>query len=111
MSSDFGKLPLADDVINAMAKWQSWLRYEKRAAKHTADSYQFDLSNLFNFLVQHRARQVNLTMLAGLTLGDWFRSLLKRQPVETYPTRAERRLVTPGSIRTGLRSVSVNRRA
>ena len=47
--TDFTNLPLADDVIDAVAKWQGWLKFEKRAAKHTIESYQFDLTNLFRF--------------------------------------------------------------
>jgi integrase/recombinase XerC len=68
-------LPLADDLMNAVTKWQAWLRFEKRAAKNTIVSYQFDLDNLFNFVRLHRARQVNLSLLAELSLGD-FRSWL-----------------------------------
>jgi integrase/recombinase XerC len=64
-------LPLADDLIAAVAKWQSWLRFEKRAAKNTVAAYQFDLYNLFDFVRLHRARQVSLSLLAELTLGDF----------------------------------------
>src|SRR5258708_3868294 len=69
--TDFTNLPLADDVIDTVAKWQGWLKFEKRAAKHTIESYQFDLTNLFRFLNKHRGKQVNLGMLAALTLGDF----------------------------------------
>ena len=65
------ELPLADDLINAVAKWQGWLRFEKRAAANTIDAYQFDLHNLFNFVRLHRGRQVHLALLSELTLGDF----------------------------------------
>lgn len=64
-------LPLADDVMNALAKWQGWLRFEKRAAANTVAAYQFDLGNLLQFVRLHRGRQVNLALLAELTLGDF----------------------------------------
>jgi len=47
MQMTINDLPLAEDVIDAVAKWQGWLRFEKRAAAHTIESYQFDLNNLF----------------------------------------------------------------
>jgi integrase/recombinase XerC len=81
VDKDFGKLPLADDVIDAVAKWQTWLRHEKRASAHTIASYQFDINNLFRFLNAHRGRQVNLAMLAALSLAD-FRSWLARNATE-----------------------------
>ncbi len=64
-------LPLAQDVIEAMERWQSWLRDEKRVASHTANSYAFDVRNLFHFLNTHRAGQISLKMLASLTLADF----------------------------------------
>jgi integrase/recombinase XerC len=64
-------LPLADDLINAVAKWQGWLRFEKRAAANTIEAYRFDLDNLFHFVNRHRGRQVNLALLAALTLSDF----------------------------------------
>jgi integrase/recombinase XerC len=89
---DVDTLPLADDVIDAVAKWQGWLRYEKRAAKHTIDSYQFDLNNLFRFLNKHRARQINLALLAGLALGD-FRSWLAHNAGENRQAASRARSV------------------
>lgn len=65
------ELPLADDVIDALARWQGWLKYEKRASAHTIASYKFDLDNLFQFLNRHRGRQIGLAMLGALNLGDF----------------------------------------
>jgi len=64
-------LPLADDLMNVVAKWNGWLRFEKRAAKNTIAAYQFDLDNLLHFVRLHRARQVNLALLAELSLADF----------------------------------------
>lgn len=82
-------LPLADDLIDAVSKWQGWLRFEKRAAKNTIAAYQFDLQNLFHFVRLHRARQVNLALLAELGLGD-FRAWLAHNAGEERqaPSRA-----------------------
>ncbi len=63
--------PVAADLLEAITKWQNWLRSEKRSSQHTLASYQFDLNNLFQFLNLHRSKQVNLTMLASLSLGDF----------------------------------------
>ncbi|MFY9287195.1 MAG: tyrosine recombinase XerC [Alphaproteobacteria bacterium] len=85
-------LPWADDVIDAVAKWQSWLRYEKRASAHTVESYQFDLHNLFAFLNKHRARQINLGMLSALSLSD-FRSWLANNAAEERQAASRARAV------------------
>ncbi len=85
-------LPWAEDVIDAVAKWQSWLRYEKRASAHTIDSYQFDIRNLFQFLNDHRGRQINLAMLSSLTLAD-FRSWLANNAAEDRQAASRARAV------------------
>src|SRR5262245_45741179 len=89
---DVDTLPLADDVINAVAKWQTWLRHEKRASANTITSYQFDLANLFKFLNTHRGRQVNLAMLSTLSLGD-FRGWLAKNAVEERQASSRARAV------------------
>jgi len=85
-------LPWADDVIDAVAKWQSWLRYEKRASSHTVESYEFDLHNLFQFLNQHRGKQISLTMLSSLSLGD-FRSWLANNAAKSRQASSRARAV------------------
>ena len=75
MTVDPSQLAIADDTLKAMVKWQDWLRHEKRVSHHTAESYQFDLHNLFKFLNHHQGKQINLASLAALTLAD-FRSWL-----------------------------------
>lgn len=91
-SSELADLPWADDVIEAVAQWQSWLRYEKRASAHTVASYQFDLSNLFKFLNQHYARQINLVTLSSLSLMD-FRSWLAHNATENRQASSRARAV------------------
>lgn len=71
MNSSADILPLAADTINAVEKWRGWLRDEKRVAAKTVESYSFDLHNLFRFLNKHRGGQINLKMLASLTLADF----------------------------------------
>jgi len=89
---DNSQLAWADDVIDAVVKWQSWLRYEKRASDNTVESYQFDLHNLFDFLNQHRGRQINLGMLSALTLSD-FRSWLANNAAENRQASSRARAV------------------
>jgi integrase/recombinase XerC len=75
-----------------MAKWQNWLRLEKRAAAHTVESYLFDLNNLFRFLNRHRGRQINLGTLSALSLGD-FRSWLAHNAGENRQAASRARAV------------------
>jgi hypothetical protein len=74
MSQSADRLPFADDLIDAISRWRDWMRDERRVAAKTVESYSFDLHNLLRFLNRHRGRQINLAMLAGLSLAD-FRSL------------------------------------
>ncbi|MDP9127884.1 MAG: tyrosine recombinase XerC [Pseudomonadota bacterium] len=78
--------------MQASAKWQDWLRLEKRSAAHTIESYRFDLTNLFRFLGQHRGQQINLAMLDSLTLGD-FRSWLAYNAAESRVAASRARAV------------------
>jgi integrase/recombinase XerC len=71
VTEDPSKLPLAADIIDAVERWRGWLRDERRVAAKTVESYGFDLQNLFQFLVLHRGRQVNLAALAARTLADF----------------------------------------
>jgi integrase/recombinase XerC len=89
---NLAELAWADDVIDAVAKWQSWLRFEKRASERTVESYNFDLRNLFHFLNQHRGHQINLGMLSALTLGD-FRSWLAQNAAEERVASSRARAV------------------
>jgi len=73
--TDISQLALASDLIDALAKWQNWLRHEKRSSLHTVNSYLFDIHNLLAFLNHHKGGQINLGLMATLTLAD-FRSWL-----------------------------------
>lgn len=85
-------LPWAGDLIDAVVKWQSWLRFEKRASERTVESYHFDLCNLFRFLNSHRGKQINLGMLSTLTLTD-FRSWLAQNAAEDRQASSRARAV------------------
>src|SRR5580698_7947326 len=85
-------LPLAADLAAAIEKWQKWLKSEKRVSKHTLASYRFDIDNLLRFLNQHRGRQINLGMLAALTLTD-FRAWLAHNAAENRVASSRARAV------------------
>ena len=75
MAKDVVTLPLADDLADAVLRWRDWLQHERRAAKNTLASYQFDLTNLFSFLNGYIGGAISLSTLSTLKLGD-FRSWL-----------------------------------
>src|SRR5271156_3951440 len=85
-------LPLAADLIDAIAKWQKWLRSEKRMSAHTLASYRFDIDNLLRFLGHHRGRQINIAVLAALTLAD-FRAWLAHNACENRIASSRARAV------------------
>jgi len=58
-------------VIKAIAAWQGWLRHERRAAKNTIVSYEYDLKGFFLFLRDHLGYPPGLGDLAGLTTMDF----------------------------------------
>lgn len=92
MGTSADTLPLAEDVIDAVARWRGWLQDERRVAAKTVESYSFDLQNLFHFLTQHRARQINLAMLAALTLTD-FRAWLAHNATQNIGAASRARAV------------------
>jgi len=83
---------LAADLLDAIVKWQKWLRHEKRMSEHTLASYRFDIDNLLHFLNQHRGRQINLATLAALTLTD-FRAWLAHNAAENRVASSRARAV------------------
>ena len=89
---DWTTLPLADDLSDALSRWQSWLRLEKRASIHTAQSYLFDVQNLLRFLNHHHGQQIHLAILANLGLSD-FRSWLAHNAAEQRQAATRARAV------------------
>jgi integrase/recombinase XerC len=89
---DIGQLQWADDVTHAVARWRNWLEFEKRASAHTVESYSLDVNNLFQFLNEHHAQQINLNMLSGLTLTD-FRGWLARNASQKHQATSRARAV------------------
>lgn len=77
MPNPKSQIPLAcaADLLQTIENWQSWLRDEKRASRHTLDSYNYDLQNFVQFLAEHYGRTLKLADLAAVTLAD-FRSWL-----------------------------------
>ncbi|MDR3424928.1 MAG: tyrosine recombinase XerC [Alphaproteobacteria bacterium] len=92
MTSDIANLPLASDVIDALERWRGWLLDERRVASNTVEAYSFDLQNLFHFLTQHRGKQINLALLASLTLTD-FRAWLAHSAADNIGAASRARAV------------------
>ncbi|MFA4995501.1 MAG: tyrosine recombinase XerC [Bdellovibrionales bacterium] len=92
MTEDISTLPLAADVIDALERWRSWLRDEKRVAAKTVESYGFDIQNLFHFLTDYRGGQITIKMLASLTLTD-FRAWLAHSAAENIGAASRARAV------------------
>ena len=92
MISDITTLPLADDVISAVMRWRVWLQGERRVADKTVEAYDFDLQNLFRFLTVHRTGQINLGLLASLSLAD-FRAWLAHSAAENVGAASRARAV------------------
>ncbi|MDR3450593.1 MAG: tyrosine recombinase XerC [Alphaproteobacteria bacterium] len=90
--SEVSTLPLAADLIDTVERWRSWLADEKRVAAKTVESYTFDLHNLFRFLNAHRGRQLNLSLLATLTLTD-FRAWLASRAADNISASSRARAV------------------
>ena len=85
-------LSIAADLVDAIVKWQKWLRFEKRVSEHTVASYKFDIDNLLNFIGKHRGRQINLGVLSSLTLGR----RCATPPLQPKPRRRPRSANHPG---------------
>jgi integrase/recombinase XerC len=90
--TDIGQLPLAGDLIDAVARWRAWLSQERRVAAHTVEAYGFDLQNLFKFLVEHRGRQLSLSVMSGISLAD-FRAWLAHNATEGLGAASRARAV------------------
>jgi integrase/recombinase XerC len=92
MKADIVNLPLADDLINAVEMWRGWLRDERRMADNTVEAYSFDVHNLLGFMGQHRGRQINLALLATLSLTD-FRAWLAHSAADEIGAASRARAV------------------
>ncbi len=64
-------LPLPPALAAATARWQTWLRSEKRASPHTQSAYGRDLAGFLAFLIEHRGALPDLDDLATLRLADF----------------------------------------
>jgi integrase/recombinase XerC len=90
--SDATQLALADDLIEAVVQWRSWLANERRVADNTVESYSFDLHNLLAFLNRHRGQQIRLSMLADISLAD-FRAWLAYNAADDIAASSRARAV------------------
>ena len=80
-------------VIKAIAAWQNWLRYERRAAENTIISYENDLKGFLLFLSGHLGYLPGLSDLAVLTSLD-FRSYLAGRNVDGLSRSSTARAVS-----------------
>jgi integrase/recombinase XerC len=76
--SRFGQSP---DLLDAIARWQSWLSSERRASPHTVAAYGRDLAFFLEFLDRHLEGPTDLAALEGLTAAD-FRAYLARRAAD-----------------------------
>lgn len=68
----------APDLLEAVEAWQSWLKSEKRASRHTVSAYTTDLDAFLAFLAGHLGGPPSLAELAALRPAD-FRAWLARR--------------------------------
>jgi integrase/recombinase XerC len=69
------------DAAEAFASWQTWLATEKRASRHTLDSYSRDIAGFFTFMAAHHGESVGLAELKDLRPAD-FRAWLAARRCE-----------------------------
>lgn len=62
-------------LADIISKWQLYLLTERRLSELTGKSYEFDLKEFFDFLMQHLGRTVDVDDLKNLKITD-FRSFL-----------------------------------
>ena len=67
----------SQELVDAIARWESWLAGERRASPHTVAAYGRDLAGFLEFLTTHRGGVPGLPTLAALEPGD-FRAYLAR---------------------------------
>jgi integrase/recombinase XerC len=72
------RFPVLPDLGAAIARWQAWLRHERRASPHTVASYGRDLAGFCDFLQEHLGEPPGLGHLARLAAAD-FRAWLARR--------------------------------
>jgi integrase/recombinase XerC len=71
----------ADDLKDALQRWQSWLAEERRCSAHTLAGYGRDLAAFLDFLRDHRGAEPSLAELEALGPGD-FRAYLARRAAD-----------------------------
>lgn len=85
------ELPAGADLAAAVADWQDWLAYEKRASPHTRAAYRRDVGAFLAFLAEHLGGPPGLGDLERLTPADfraWLAARAGRGLARTSTARA-----------------------
>jgi integrase/recombinase XerC len=85
-------LPVQSDAAEAFAIWRTWLASEKRASRHTLESYSRDIAGFFAFLATHVGEPVGLSELKTLRPADFRAWLAARRGAEMSATSNARAL-------------------
>ncbi len=85
-------LPARGDAAEAFAAWRTWLATEKRASRHTLESYSRDIAGFFAFLAMHHGETVGLAELKALRPADFRAWLAARRGEEMSATSNARAL-------------------
>jgi len=80
------------DAAEAFEAWRMWLASEKRASRHTLDSYGRDISTFFAFLAAHLGEPAGLADLKALRPADFRAWLAARRGDELSATSNARAL-------------------
>lgn len=88
---DLSVVPADRGLSDALARWQTQLRAERRSSEHTVAAYLSDLCAFLEFVRDHTGDTVTLDALSGLKPGDfraWLAMRTNRGFARTSTSRA-----------------------
>jgi len=71
-----------EDVCDALAAWQRWLRDERGVSSHTLSAYTADVALFLSFLTEYRGGQPPSLAVLGALEGRDFRAWLSRRAMD-----------------------------
>jgi integrase/recombinase XerC len=83
---------VSNDVKSLIDDFFNFLTVQKRASKHTTDSYRIDISYFFSFLKTHFDQDITIAILESLTIHDFRSWLLMRNQQEFASSSTARAL-------------------